>query len=184
MITLNTKAQTDTPQKAVAYLRFILDTLGEYFIYEEASGLKQFAPIYMCGVTQRMDRALDVCCHGPLEGIDRSRWPKISRSDIRVHHRSMSDLKRVVAGRNIRLFHAQFLTDAYYFLPLIKVSRLPLIVSLRGYDLFAQGMRKYLSAVLPFTSMFLVKSASMQEALISSGCNPERIKVIYGGVNT
>lgn len=170
-------------KKYVAFLRFSLDTLGENFIYEEGAHLKNYCPVFLCGLVKRLDKKINYYCHSEFIKLYQRQWPEISRSQGEIYRKGIAKYQDIVKRLRITLFHAQFLTDAFFYYPLIKKCNLPLIVNLRGYDLFHPKMGSFLTAVSPFVSKFLVKSESMKDVLVSLGCAREKIEVVYGGVD-
>lgn len=172
--------------KKVAFLRFHLDTLGENFIYEEAEGFRDYTPFVFCGVAKYLDKNIAYYCHKEFVKLyhPEFQWPDFPETQKSLYLSGIAKYKNILKKQRIRLLHAQFLTDAFFCLPLIKELNLPLVVSLRGYDLFHPNVKYFLPAVMPFVSQFLVKSESMKTAMTELGCDPERIRVVYGGVNT
>ncbi|MCK5082740.1 MAG: glycosyltransferase, partial [Candidatus Omnitrophica bacterium] len=100
-----------------------------------------------------------------------------------IYAKGITAYKEIIKKKNVRLIHAQFLTDAIFCYQLIKDARMPVVISLRGYDLFVPPALSFLPKIIPFVSKFIVKSESMKNELISSGCSSEKIEVIYGGIN-
>lgn len=171
-----------SPQN-IAYLRFSLDTLGEHFIYEEADCLKSYRPLVLCGALSRLTRNITYYCHEEFRDLYKPSWPKFPKALRSIYIKGISAYKNVIDHNNVKLIHAQFLTDAIFCYQLIRHSQLPLVVSLRGYDLFTAPASAYLPKFFPFVAKFIVKSVSMKNEVIARGCDPEKIEVIYGGIN-
>lgn len=186
MKTTELLSPTPSLRSRIVFLRFCLDTLGENFIYEEADHFKNYSAIVLCGVIKRLDKVLTHYCYRDFVKLyhQNFQWPEFPESQEEIYHKGLSKYKEIIKRQHAKLIHAQFLTDAYFFYPLIKASGLPLVVSLRGYDLFNSNIKSYLSAISPSVSKFLVKSESMKNALASYGVEHKNIQVIYGGVNT
>jgi len=179
------KSPTETKSKTnIAFLRIIIDTLGENFIYEESLQFKNYSPIFLCGLVKRLDKEIKHFCFKEFVKLYQPQWPVFPKSLEETYHTGIAKYKNIINKLNIQLIHAQFLTDAVFCLQLIKESNLPLIVNLRGYDLFHPKAQTFLSDILPFTSKLIVKSESMKSICTSYGCDPAKVEVIYGGVNT
>jgi len=168
----------------IAYLRFRVDTLGEYFIYEEAQQLKKYLPTFLCGTIERLDQNINYSCCKEFIELYKPQWPAFPKSKKDIYVRGINAYKEFLKQQGIKLFHAQFFTDAVFYHQLIKECQLPLIVNLRGVDLFSFANQAYLPEVMPDVSKFVVKSHSMKSELTSLGCDPDKIEVIYGGINT
>ena len=175
--------QDHAPPQNIAYLRFNLDTVGENFIYEEAQCLQRYAPIILCGSVGRLTSDISHYCHQEFRDLYKPSWPRFPKACKPAYLRGISAYKSVIDNHNVRLIHAQFLTDAVFCYPLLKRAAVPVVISLRGYDLFTAPAPAYLSKFFPFVAKFIVKSVSMKNELIARGCAPEKIEVIYGGIN-
>ncbi|HBG61642.1 MAG: hypothetical protein A2Y03_09555 [Omnitrophica WOR_2 bacterium GWF2_38_59] len=182
-MTLNKSTRNSKAKTNIAFLRFKLDTLGENFIYEEATCFKNFSPFVFCGRIKRLDKKIDHYCCEEFINLQ-SKWLNIPQSQKIFYHKVILKYLRIISEKNIMILHAQFLTDAFFFHDLIKESKLPLIVTLRGYDLFHPKAQLFLQKLMPFVSKFIVKSESMKDVLASFGCNTDKVQVIYGGINT
>jgi glycosyltransferase involved in cell wall biosynthesis len=171
-------------KKIVAFLRFSLDTVGENFIYEEGRHFKKYSPLVLCGIAKRADENIKHYCYREFFKLYQRQWPELPQGCGDVYRSGISKYRDIIKRLPVRILHAQFLTDAYFCYPLVKECGIPLIVNLRGYDLFHPGIKIFLSTVLPFTSKFVVKSKSMKDVLASYGCDPGMIEVVYGGIDT
>lgn len=171
-------------KKIVAFLRFSLDTVGENFIYEEGRHFKKYSPLVLCGIVKRADENVTHYCYREFSKLYQRQWPELPQGCGDIYRSGISKYHDIIKRLPVKILHAQFLTDAYFYYPLVKECGIPLIVSLRGYDLFHPGIKIFLSTVLPFTSKFVVKSKSMKDVLASYGCDPGMIEVVYGGIDT
>ncbi|GEM_PF-383689 len=90
----------------------------------------------------------------------------------------------------VRLLHLHFLVDARFFLPVIRASRLPAVVSAYGYDvssfpskMFGVGL-SYLRPLFSENTLFLAMSEDMKRDMLALGCPAAKIKVHYYGTDT
>ena len=96
----------------------------------------------------------------------------------------------VIFEKNIKLLHAHFGLDAWYFLSLKKETGLPLIVSFYGYDayrlpkrFFGIGRAVILKAVFRNADAVVVPSEHMKKHLIGLGCSDDKVEVLPWGVD-
>ncbi|PIQ88749.1 MAG: hypothetical protein COV72_06715 [Candidatus Omnitrophica bacterium CG11_big_fil_rev_8_21_14_0_20_42_13] len=183
MSNIKSLPQNQNSKINIAYLRFRVDTVGQNFIYDEAERLNRYSPIVLCGNIERLDKKINYYCYEEFMKLYHHQWPIFPKIYEKIYRQGMGKFKEVINRSQSRLIHAQFLTDAIFCHRLIKESRLPLIINLRGHDLFVPQLRYFLPSFLPFVSKFVVKSESMKEELLSLGCEPSKIEVVYGGIN-
>lgn len=168
----------------IAYLRFNLDSLGENFIYEESESFHKYSPIILCGIVQRLDKDLKYCCYQDYKNIYKPQWPQYPKALQSTYLDGIKVLKKIVKENQIKILVAQFLSDAVFYSKLINDLKLPTIINLRGYDLFVPAISRSLPKYFKSADKFIVKSKSMKESVIALGCNPDKINVVYGGINT
>lgn len=166
----------------IAFLRYRIDTVGENFIYEETENLKKYKPFYFCGKIIKTDKTLQTVCFPSFEKIS-FKWPKFQKKYLQIYRKGMNLFYDFIKSADIKILHAQFATDALFYHGLIKKTNYPLVISVRGYDLFTHDMRSSLPLLFPITSKFIVKSKNMKKELIELGCDPSKIEIIYGGIN-
>ncbi|MCK5180779.1 MAG: hypothetical protein KAR32_14705, partial [Candidatus Omnitrophica bacterium] len=100
-------------QKAnIAFLRFRVDTLGENFIYEESGHFRCYCPIVLCGKIERLNKEISCYCYDNFAKLYNSRWPIFPKSQKGIYAKGINAYKEIIKKKNIRLIHAQFLTDA------------------------------------------------------------------------
>jgi colanic acid/amylovoran biosynthesis glycosyltransferase len=99
-------------------------------------------------------------------------------------------LARRIQGMSAVLLHFHYLVDARFFLSLKRLTKLPAVVSVYGYDvssfprlLFGYG-RRYLQPAFREMDLFLAMSQDMRRDLTQIGCPEDKIVVHYYGVDT
>ena len=167
----------------IAFLKYNINTIGENFIYEETEKIERYNSFYFCGRIMNRDRQLQTVCYEPFKELFSPKWPKFSKKYLSVYNNGIDLFYDFIKSRNIKLLHAQFATDALFYYELIKKSKMPLIVNIRGYDLYSDKICIEIPSLFEITNKFIVKSKSMKEELIKLGCDQSKIKVIYGGVD-
>jgi len=92
----------------------------------------------------------------------------------------------IINKENVKILHAQFGIDALFYIPLKKASKLPLVVSFRGNDIYAfpRDNPSVYNPLFNEADLFLVRSDMMKMDLIKLGCSQEKIIVHHSSVNT
>ncbi|MCK4256183.1 glycosyltransferase [candidate division WOR-3 bacterium] len=139
--------------------------LSETFIYNEIINIESFHSIV---ITKKI--------------INRDVFPF---EPIFVYNKR--DIDKVLHENNVGLIHAHFGWSGISALPIAKKYRLPLIVTFRGID--ASRMMRYFSyrrnvkKLFAGSHLILVVSKNTKKDLIKAGCNKDKIKVHYIGVD-
>lgn len=156
------KRRTGESLPAVALLRRRWLPYSEVFVYNEARALSQYRPLAVC-----KER------HGdPWPGI-----PVLPLGDL-PPDRAAPLLSR--AG--VVVAHAVFATCATSFLGLARALDVPLLVSVRGHDLYREP-REDLRAVFEAAALFLARNEMMADDLAHRGCPRQKVRVVVTGVD-
>lgn len=93
-----------------------------------------------------------------------------------------NQLKAICAGKNARLIHIYFGTEAARCIPFLRESKLPKIVSFHGADLSDKLTPNELKEIIARTDLFLCRSRALAEELVARGVDLSRIRLNYTGV--
>ena len=165
----------------------------ETFIGNQIATLKTYRPVVFChhrgpNVSYPFT---DVYCIQEL-------LPPLPRLADRISYRVARHLPlmsaRLLAERArreaVRLLHFHYLVDARFFLALKRLTQLPAVVSVYGYDvslfpriLWGYGQR-YLQPIFHEMDCFIAMSQDMRRDLIRIGCPEHKIIVHYHGADT
>jgi glycosyltransferase involved in cell wall biosynthesis len=107
---------------------------------------------------------------------------------------STSAISNIIQCKDIKLVHAHFGVDAAYAIKACKKNRIPLIVTVHGYDItrlpkfkiFPLSWMHYFfkfNSLKNNASLFLAVSGPIREHLIRKGVPESKIKVQYIGVD-
>jgi len=101
----------------------------------------------------------------------------------------ISDWPKFIEAHGIKAIHAHSGDDALKILPVATLYNIPLIVSFRGNDASAQkrkykiNQKKY-KELIKHGSLFLPVCRFFKGELIKLGFSEDKIKVMYGGIDT
>src|SRR5215470_6063663 len=119
------------PGKVLIYRNELLP-LTETFILSQANTLRRFQPLF--GGLRRLSSSLNLAPHSVVT-VSSSESP-VEKLKRRVFLRTgyAVQLLRLLETQNPHVIHAHFAIDACAALPLAQKLRLPLVVTLHGYD--------------------------------------------------
>jgi radical SAM protein with 4Fe4S-binding SPASM domain len=167
----------------VLYLRAHWLPLSERFIYDELSCLRDHAAVVLCLRHEYgHEQKFDLLFKDKFSVLWQKDYPLIAPGKSGLYEEMLEWALGEIRSRDIRILHAQFLSDAMFFLELKRRSGLPLVVSVRGYDLYANGVAQY-DKVFVAADVFLARSEIMKSDLIKKGCAPKKIIVQHSGIN-
>jgi glycosyltransferase involved in cell wall biosynthesis len=172
----------------VAIFRSALFNASERFIQDQAASLTRWRPVVV-GL-ERKGALLPGLEEGLILPANR-----MERRLFRLRGRGGSIEERLrEAGP--KLVHAHFATDGFLVLPLARALGLPLVTSLRGYDvtrtdasLLRSGRPGWIRYVLlkprlqRLGTLFLAVSEALREKAIAGGFPAERTRTHYNGVD-
>ena len=108
----------------------------------------------------------------------------------RISHRKTCILKSYIERNNIKVLHFHYGSDAGIFVPLLKATKLPSVVSFYGYDSsgfakrnFGLGKLWLRKRVFNYATRILAMSPDMKNDLLKSGCPESKIIVHYYGTD-
>lgn len=166
---------------------------SETFVPAQANALQRYAPVF-AGIRRVKSglsiTACPVITVSPSEHV----WKKLLRRIFLRTGRARAFQNAIVSYRP-DLIHAHFATDACAILPLAQQFRLPLVVTLHGYDVCCDDQafrhwpttRAYLrrrKALWQYASLFLCVSEHVRRQAILRGFPQEKLSVHHIGVST
>jgi len=165
----------------------------ESFIYNQISTLSAYNPVTFCdhhfpGNNFSSISAISIDeIINPSQKLEHMLFYKMFRL---LNNNIAKKLCEEIIKYDIKLLHFHYLVDARYFLPVIKLLKIPTIVSGYGWDvssfpskMFGFG-KKYLNPIYKEVDIFLAMSEDMKMDMIKIGCPKNKIIVHYYGTNT
>lgn len=166
-----------------AIFRTPLFNPSERFIEDQAAALTRWRPL-LVGLERKRAGVEAIL---PESGLERALFALRGRG---------GSIERRLRAAAPKLIHAHFATDALRVLPLARALGLPLIASLRGYDvtrsdsaLLRSGRLSWMRYALGRKrlqregALFLAVSEALRQAAIARGFPGERTRTHYNGVD-
>jgi colanic acid/amylovoran biosynthesis glycosyltransferase len=185
------KVVTEAQPARVLIFRSALLPISETFIREQAEALRRFEPIY-AGLT-RIPSGLPESSRSILltQSSERSAW--LARLLYQFSGYGPS-FKAEAKRAHPALIHAHFALDGVAALPLAAHLKVPLLVSLHGYDvtIHESSLRNSITGRFYLhrrrqlwnrANMFLCVSQFIRTKAIEAGFPREKLRVHYTGVN-
>ena len=169
------------PMNRVLIYRMDLLPPSETFILEQARALRRFQP-RLIGLTPP-EPASNILADAILLGQDRS---LISRLRKRIYWKTgfAPSLNRRAAQFQAALIHAHFATDATVAVRLANALKLPLIVTLHGYDVTVQrDFEREYRELWDRTAIFVCVSEFIRKKALAAGFPETKLRVHYIGID-
>ncbi len=166
----------------VLFLRAHWLPLSERFIYDELFCLRRHQPVVLClHHNYGFEKKFEVLFNETFSGLWNRDYPFVPKEKAQLHAQMLQWAIGEIKSGNIKILHAEFLSDAIFFMDLKQLSGLPLVVSVRGHDLYAKPSFNF-GPIFAAADMFLVRSQLMQKDLLKRGCPPQKIMVQHSGI--
>ncbi len=155
---------------------------SDRFISDELDSLQAYEPNIFC-INKEYDKEprFKIFHKEKFISLCTPDFPFIRNKHMNLHKALINWCTEIIRSNNIKLLHAQYLSDALFFLNVKRITNLPLIVSVRGYDLYTLRNIDY-SFLFSSTDLFLVRSEKMKKDLISKGCDQTKIIIHHSGI--
>lgn len=178
-------AEVKTDRPVVAIWRNAWLPRSETFIRDHVSSLTRWHPLLL-GLRRVVD-GLDVVPHlAPFADHGPRHW--VGAVCSRAGY--LGVYESILRRRRAQLVHAHFGTNAVDFLPVVRRSRLPLVVSFHGFDLSTAlsgaggaGYRARLEQLWSYASLLLTPSDHLANRLLSLGAPPAKVRRHYLGID-
>jgi glycosyltransferase involved in cell wall biosynthesis len=171
----------DRPVAAI--FRTALFNPSEGFVRDQAAALTRWRPLFV-GLVRKGEAVPAIL---PESAIERALFPLRGRG---------GPIERRLRAAAPKLIHAHFATDALRVLPLARALGLPLVTSLRGYDVTRSNAALLRSGRLSWIryalgkkrlqregALFLAVSEALREQAIARGFPAARTLTHYNGVD-
>ena len=180
-----------TKPKVIIFENHLLG-LTETFVQAQASALSQFEPVY---AGSRKDTGLDVHKEQMLLLNQGGFWGSCRELRFKLTGFAPEFMKRLAALRPA-LLHAHHGPNGLYALPIARNLKIPLIITFHGSDITITDLRfekPYLGFRYYFANRgklkasgatFLVVSRFVQQKVLEQGFPPEKVHVVYTGIDT
>ncbi|PLW79424.1 hypothetical protein C0585_07800 [Candidatus Woesearchaeota archaeon] len=156
--------------------------ISEKFIFDEIRNMKRFVPYIFCLNKKKDYESKNIFFDDKYSSLWKPSYPLIMRRSKGVYDEFINKCTKIIKDKKIRILHASYLTDAFFFLKLKTITDTRLISSVRGYDFYSKDLDY--SKVFEKGDLFLVRSEIMKSDMIKKGCPKDKIKIHHSGVDT
>jgi glycosyltransferase involved in cell wall biosynthesis len=165
---------------------------SETFVLAQANALQLYTPVF-AGI-KRVNSGLGITAFPVVTVSSSEQVQKKLLRRIFLRTGRARGFQNAIASHSPALIHAHFATDACAVLPLAQQFRLPLVVTLHGYDVFCDDQafrrwpatRAYLrrrEALWQYASLFLCVSEHIRREAILRGFPRKKLMVHHIGVS-
>jgi colanic acid/amylovoran biosynthesis glycosyltransferase len=159
-------------------------------IYRQITSLTRVAPVVIAQKREEAERypfdRIAVVGKPALHFARRFWFKQVRAAPWQISRGEVSALIRVLDDARARLLHIYFGHIAVHLLPLIRVWKKPSVVSFHGADVMVDlekpAFRAATKEMLDAVRLVLVRSESLERALIELGCPTEKIRIQRTGI--
>src|SRR2546430_2148300 len=159
-------------------------------IYRQITGLRRLHPIVIAQKRENADLfpfdTIDIMAKPSLHFLRRFWFRQIRNKPWQISAAELRSLIEVLNRRNAQLLHIFFGHIAVHLLPLIRAWSKPRVVSFHGADVLVDmenpAYRKATKQMLDGVTRVLVRSASLQSAVVELGCDENKIDIVRTGI--
>jgi glycosyltransferase involved in cell wall biosynthesis len=164
---------------------------SETFVLAQANALRRFTPVF--AGNKRVSSGLDLSLHSFIAISSSERMREKLRRRIFLRTGYAQKFQDAITAYAPELIHAHFAVDACAVLPLAIRLRLPLIVTLHGYDIFCDdrvfcrwpATRAYLrrkDQLWQYASLFLCVSENVRRQALAKGFPQKKLYTHHIGI--
>jgi colanic acid/amylovoran biosynthesis glycosyltransferase len=178
----------DQPRVAIFCPTFLKPEM--LHVYRQVAGLRKVAPVVLTFKRENADRFP----FAPLRFVRRSplRWwrriwsVQIRKIPQRAYPDEVSSMRRLVAAERCQLLHIYFGNNGLFWLPFLRKSQIPAVVSFHGADVQVNvdspAARRMFQDLFASCALVLARSESLASALVELGCSPDKLRIQRTGI--
>jgi colanic acid/amylovoran biosynthesis glycosyltransferase len=159
-------------------------------IYRQITALERVSPIVIAQKRENAARfpfdKIDIVAKPALHFLRRFWFRQVRDKPWQISPGELRALTNVLERRNAQLLHIYFGQIAVHLLPLIRTWEKPSIVSFHGADAIVEmnkpAYREATRQMLAAVKFVLVRSESLQRAVVDLGCDERKIEVQHTGI--
>jgi colanic acid/amylovoran biosynthesis glycosyltransferase len=159
-------------------------------IYRQVTGLRRVRPHVIAQKRENAEKfpfaKIDVVPKPAAHFFRRLWFKQICNKPWQLSVSEVRQILSVMDRERTQLLHIFFGHIAVHLLPLIRAWPKPSVVSFHGADVLVdmetRAYRKATREMLQAVTRVFVRSASLQEALLDLGCDPNKIDIVRTGI--
>jgi glycosyltransferase involved in cell wall biosynthesis len=158
-------------------------------VYRQVVGLRRVSPVVLAFKRENSDRF-------PFPNIrlvrrSRLRWLRrvwnvqIRKTPQQAYRGELNSLRNLLSAERCELLHIYFGNNGVFWLPLLRQSPIPVIVSFHGADVHVKvdnAAKRLLAEVFDLSAAILARSNSLAAALMDLGCSASKISIQHAGI--
>jgi colanic acid/amylovoran biosynthesis glycosyltransferase len=159
-------------------------------VYRQVTGLSRVTPRVLAFKRENADRfpfpSVTLLRRTRARALRRIWKAQLQKEPQLAYPSEVRGLNEGLASYQCRLLHIYFGNNGVFWLPFLRISTWPVLVSFHGadvqVDLQSVRARKMLLEVFGFARLILARSQSLADALAEIGCPPNKIRIQRTGI--
>jgi glycosyltransferase involved in cell wall biosynthesis len=180
--------QSDNPSIAIFCPTFLKPEM--LHVYRHVAGLSRVTPRVLAFKRENEDRfpfsSVTMLRRTRARSLRRIWTVQLQKEPQQAYPSEVRALNEALASYQCRVLHIYFGNNGVFWLPFLRTSTLPIVVSFHGadahVDLQSAAARKMLLEVFGFARLILVRSQSLADALTEIGCASDKIRIQRTGI--
>jgi colanic acid/amylovoran biosynthesis glycosyltransferase len=180
--------QSDNPSIAIFCPTFLKPEM--LHVYRHVAGLSRVTPRVLAFKRENEDRfpfsSVTMLRRTRARSLRRIWTVQLQKEPQQAYPSEVRSLNEALASYQCRVLHIYFGNNGVFWLPFLRTSTLPIVVSFHGadahVDLQSAAARKMLLEVFGFARLILVRSQSLADALTEIGCASDKIRIQRTGI--
>jgi colanic acid/amylovoran biosynthesis glycosyltransferase len=159
-------------------------------VYRQVTGLSRVTPKVLAFKRENEDRfpfpSVTLLHRTRARSLRRIWQVQLQKAPQQAYPSEVRSLHQALASYQCRLLHIYFGNNGVFWLPFLRTSTWPIVVSFHGadvqVDLQSATARKMLLQVFGFARLILARSQSLADALTEIGCPAKKIGIQRTGI--
>jgi colanic acid/amylovoran biosynthesis glycosyltransferase len=159
-------------------------------VYRQVTGLSRVTPKVLAFKRENEDRfpfpSVTLLHRTRARSLRRIWQVQLQKAPQQAYPSEVRSLNQALASYQCRLLHIYFGNNGVFWLPFLRTSTWPIVVSFHGadvqVDLQSVTARKMLLQVFGFARLILARSQSLADALTEIGCPAKKIRIQRTGI--
>lgn len=159
-------------------------------VYRQVAGLRSVSPVVLAFKRENSDRFpfpnVRLVKRSSLRWLRRIWNVQIRKTPQQAYRDELNSIRSLLSAERCELLHIYFGNNGLFWLPLLRRSPIPVIVSFHGADIHvnvgSKTARRLFAEMFDLCAVVLARSNSLAAALIELGCSASKISIQHAGI--
>jgi colanic acid/amylovoran biosynthesis glycosyltransferase len=181
-------AATEQPRVAIFCPTFLKPEM--LHVYRQVAGLRKVAPVILTFKRENSGQfpfePVRFVHRSSLRSLRRIWNVQIRKTPQQAYREEVDSMKALLTAERCQLLHIYFGNNGLFWLPFLRKSTVPAVVSFHGADVQVNvdspAAKRLLKDLFASCVLVLARSESLASALVRLGCSPDKLRIQRAGV--